>query len=220
MIMPREQNFSVRRTKMVKEFIILALIIAFFAGLYGCVSLPGEQRGSETETEIGAEAPEAAPKTLAMPAEEPRTDMSVIGGLHGVLAGGKVGYFSDAQKRSQEETAALYNFDFSQGTIVRIEEASVAPKAVRAGDTVTIRIAYALAGEADEEINIIETREIRYKGKLSGNPEVEISREQGTYFSSIPVTLPPDAKKGVYKVTVKVQAGENSDSKETSFTVK
>lgn len=202
---------------MVNKFIILALMIAFIVGMSGCVSLPEEQKVAETEAVTGE--PEAAAEAFTEP-EEPKTDITVLGGLRDALAGGKVGYYADAQKRSQGETSDLYDFDFSQGTMVRIEEASVAPKAVRAGDTVTIRVAYALLGESDESISVVETRAIRYKGKLSGNPEVEISREWGTYFSSIPVTLPSDAKKGVYKVKVRVKAGENSDSKETSFTVK
>jgi hypothetical protein len=216
-MMASEQNFSVRRTKMVNKFIILALMIAFVAGVYGCVSLPEEQKVAETEAE--EEAPEAATVVLTEPIE-PRADMPVLGGLSKALSKGKLGYYADAQKRSQEGTSDLYDFDFSQGTMVRIEEASVAPKAVRAGDTVNIRAAYALLGESDEQISVTETREIRYKGKIAGNPEVEISREWGTYVSSIPVTLPSNAKKGVYKVKVRVQAGENSDSKETSFTVK
>ena len=205
---------------MVTKFIILALMIAFIAGLYGCVSLPEEQKVAEAEAEAGAELPEAAAEVFTEPEEELRTDIPVLGGLQNALAGGKVGYYADAQKRSQEETADMYDFDFSQGTMVRIEEASVAPKAVRAGDTVTIRTGYALLGESEESTSVVETREIRYKGKLSGNPQVEISRAWGTYFSSIPVTLPSDAKKGVYKVKVQVQAGDSSDTKETSFTVK
>lgn len=204
---------------MVNKFIIFALMFTCIAGIYGCVSMPEEQKVADTEVEAQAEAPEAVAEALPKK-EEPRTDITVLGGLLDALAGGKVGYYADAQKRSKGQTSDLYDFDFSRGSMVRIEEASVAPKAVRAGDTVTIRVAYALLGNSDEDIMVIETREIRYKGKLSGNPEVEIARTWGTYASSIPVTLPSDAKKGVYKVKVHVQAGENSDSKETTFTVK
>ena len=60
-----------------------------------------------------------------------------------------------------------------------------------------MKMTYALLGVgAGKEAALTETREIRYEGEMYGKPQVNVSRGDGTYVTSIPITLPNDAKKG------------------------
>jgi hypothetical protein len=49
---------------------------------------------------------------------------------------------------------------------------------------------------------------------------VKVSRKGGTYTSSIPLTLPSSAKKGLYVVVSTIQSEKLSDTIQTAFTVK
>ncbi len=61
---------------------------------------------------------------------------------------------------------------------------------------------------------------IRYEGEIFGKPQITVLRADGTYSSSIPITLPSDAKKGKYSVITTVQSSYASDSKEMSFQIR
>jgi hypothetical protein len=144
----------------------------------------------------------------------------VLGGLLGAIAGGAVGHYAYDRTRTREETAQKYAYNESKGTVVRIEDASVAPATVKPGGTVDLKMTYALLNpSAGKEFGVTETREIKYNGQLVGNPQVKVSRVDGTYSSSESLMLPASAKKGVYSVISTVQAGNAQDSRETSFRV-
>jgi hypothetical protein len=146
--------------------------------------------------------------------------MAVLGGLLGALAGGAIGHYAYDKKKTREDTSAKYDYKSSRGVMVNIEDTTVVPATAKGGDTVDIKTTYAvLTPDARKDLTVTETREIRYQGELFGKPEVRVTREDGTYTSTVPVTLPKDAKKGKYSVIVTVQAENVSDSKETSFNV-
>jgi hypothetical protein len=48
---------------------------------------------------------------------------------------------------------------------------------------------------------------------------VTVARTDGTYTSTIPLRLPPDAASGSYQVTETVESSFGRDSRQTSFTV-
>ena len=149
-----------------------------------------------------------------------KTEMAVVGGLLGALAGGAIGHYAYDQKRTKEETAQKYNYQSSEGTLLRIEDVAIIPEIARPGDKVEMKMTYAVLGvAAGKETEFSEIREIRYQGELYGKPEVTVSRQDGTYSSSIPLMLPSDAKKGKYIVTMTVKGASISDSKESSFQV-
>jgi hypothetical protein len=104
--------------------------------------------------------------------------------------------------------------------LLRIEDVSAVPATVKPGGTVEMKMTYALLGVgAGKEAAITETREIRYEGEMYGKPQINVSRADGTYVTSIPLTLPNDAKKGKYSIISTVQSPYASDSKEVSFQV-
>lgn len=182
------------------------MIIALFLAA-GCASL----------LEEGGSAP-------AVPVEskkEVKPVTAVVGGYLGSFAPDSIGEYTFEKKKTKEETAKKYIYKPSRGIMVKIESASVVPNKIKAGDTAEIRLTYAVLGAAPrKDLTVTETREIRYKGRVFGKPKAYVSRADGTYSSSIPVTLPPDAKKGQYLVILTVQTHKVSSSRETIFYVK
>ncbi len=203
---------------MYRKIISVAVILTFLTGIFGCASIPEEHKGAATGAGIGAATGAIAGALLG--SKGAKTEMAVVGGLLGALAGGAIGHYAYDQKRTKEETAQKYNYKPSEGTLIRIEDVSVSPSLAKPGDKVDMKMTYAVLGvAANKELEISEIREIRYQGELYGKPEIKVSRNDGTYSSSIPLTLPKDAKKGKYSVTMTVKGVSASDSKEVSFQV-
>ncbi|HPJ95879.1 MAG TPA: hypothetical protein PK022_01125 [Syntrophales bacterium] len=150
------------------------------------------------------------------------TTGAVIGGLLGALAGAAIGHYTYDRVRNEEAAQKQYgyNYDQSQTALVRIENASVTPNIVKPGGTINLMATYTVLTEQGAMINVMETREIRYNGDLTGRPQVTLQKQGGTYTSQIPVTLPTNANPGKYTVLTIIQVGQNSDARETSFTVK
>jgi len=202
---------------MYKRIVSILVILTFMTGMLGCATFGEEHQGAATGAGAGAVVGATAGALLG--ASGAKTEMAIVGGLLGALAGGLIGHYAYDQRKTKAETAKAYNYDPSQGTVLRIESASVTPKTVSAGETVKINMTYALLGAGSSGISVSETREIRYKGELFGKPQVNVTRSDGTYSSNVPITLPSDAQKGKYSIILTVQAGNVSDSKEASFTV-
>jgi hypothetical protein len=203
---------------MYRKIISITVILTFFTGVFGCASLTEENKGAATGAGIGAVTGAVAGTLLG--AKGAKTEMAILGGLAGALAGGAIGHYAYDQKRTKDETAKKYNYNSSQGNVIRIEDFSVVPATAKPGDTIELKMTYALLGVgAGKEVNISEIREIRYEGEIFGKPQVNVSRT-GTYVSTIPVTLPNDVKRGKYNVITTVQSPYASDSKEASFQIK
>ncbi|MBM4145757.1 MAG: hypothetical protein FJ240_05700 [Nitrospira sp.] len=204
---------------MFRKIISIIVILTFLSGVFGCASIPQEHKGAATGAGIGAATGVVAGALLG--ASGAKTEMAILGGLIGALAGGLIGHYGYDKKKSKEETAQKYKYNPSKGMMVKIEDASVHPVSAKPGDKIELRITYAVLGApAGAELQITETREIRFKDELYGKPEVTIFREDGTYSSNIPITLPSDAKRGTYKVIMTVKAPNARDSKETTFSVR
>jgi len=204
---------------MYRKFISIIAILTFLTGVFGCASLPEEHKGAATGAGVGAATGAVAGALLG--SKGSKTEMAILGGLAGALAGGLIGHYAYDQKRTKDETAKKYNYDPSQGKLIRIEDVSVVPATVSPGDTIELKMTYALLGiGSGKEADITEIREIRYEGEIFGKPQINVSRADGTYSTSIPVTLPSDAKKGKYNVITTVQSSYASDSKEVSFQIR
>jgi hypothetical protein len=204
---------------MYRKFISITVILTFLTGVFGCASLNEEHKGAATGAGIGAVTGAVAGTLLG--AKGAKTEMAILGGLAGALAGGAIGHYAYDQKRTKDETARKYNYSSSQGNLIRIEDFSVVPASAMPGDTIELKMTYALLGVgAGKEVTISEIREIRYEGEIFGKPQVNVPRTDGTYVSTIPVTLPNDAKKGKYNVLTTVQSPYAIDSKEASFQIK
>jgi hypothetical protein len=85
---------------------------------------------------------------------------------------------------------------------------------------VNLSVTYTVLAQQGATMSVVETREIRYRGELTGRPQVTVQRQGGTYTSKIPVVLPANAKAGTYTVLTTIQVGANNDAREATFTIK
>ena len=199
---------------MKQKLISCAVLITFIAFLSGCQSIPQEHKGAAVGAGAGAATGAVVGAVLGK-----STKGAVIGALLGVLVGGAIGHYAYDKQRTREETVRTYNYKGSEGTILTIEDASSSPQTVRPGDVVEMKMTYAVLNpSAEAKTSITEIREVTYSGELVGKPEVRVERGDGTYTSTVPIRLPSDAKKGVYKVRTIVQSENTKDTKEISFT--
>jgi outer membrane lipoprotein SlyB len=146
---------------------------------------------------------------------------AVIGGLIGGLAGGLIGNATESQSEGRDATVQDYGYTPSQGTLIRIERVEVEPTSVQPGGRVNLIAHYALlTPSAAQPLTVTERWDMRRGDELTGNPVLTIQREDGTWASAIPVTLPPSAKTGVYRVAVTVEGGGSHDTAATTFRVR
>jgi Glycine zipper len=145
----------------------------------------------------------------------------IVGGLLGGLAGGAIGHYAYDKQKERDETAKAENYDPAKGPVLRIENASASPQTVNPGDQVTLKLTYyVLNPSKDIQTKVTETREIIHNGELVGRPEITITRMDGTYTSTVPVSLPRSAAAGEYVVNNTVESPNLRDTRTVRFTVR
>jgi len=148
---------------------------------------------------------------------------AVVGGLLGGLAGGVVGNYYDQKEKDLAETRQAHaEYSAAKGTRVKIERVRATPAAVAPGETIDIQMTYAvLTPKEGVMVPVKETREILFNGSRVGQTSVDIEREGGTWRSVVPITLPPDARPGSYRVVASVESrGGGKDIDEIAFRVR
>jgi hypothetical protein len=199
------------KTRAIAVVVCLTLVLPLGA----CESIPQEHKGAAVGAGAGAATGALAGALIG------DTKGAVIGGLLGALAGGAIGHYAYDQRQTGEETAKKYNYEGSEGKLLTLEEASAVPQTVRPGNAVDLKMTYAvLTPPPHSSTQITEVREITHNGQLVGKPEANVTRNDGTYTSTVPLQLPPDAKTGLYLVKATVKSGDAQDTLETSFTVR
>jgi len=145
----------------------------------------------------------------------------VIGSILGGLMGASVGSAEYHQQRTYEAAAEHYSYDreTARRDLVRIEDASSNPRVAHAGQEVTLSVTYTMLSRWRSGTEVHEVREIRKEGDLVARPEVTISRQGGTWSSSIPIRLPDNAEPGTYVVTNIVETEDAGDVRESTFRV-
>ena len=200
------------------KVIAMLTLLTFVTGIMGCATVPEEHKGAATGAGIGAATGAIAGALLG--SKGAKTEMAVLGGLLGALAGGAIGHYAYDTKRSNQDTEKKYNYQPSQGLVIKLESASVEPSSVLPGKQVDIIATYAvMTPKPGSEISLTEIREIWFNNELVGKPEVQVSRQGGTYTSKVPMILPANAKKGTYKVMITIQSDKVKDSIEAKFVV-
>ena len=195
----------------------VVLLAWLLVGLSGCETLERTIKGNP-QTAIGAGAGGAAGALIGGLAGS--TKGAIIGGLSGVLVGGVIGAFLDRQERTREATVANVAYSDDQGNLVRIEGVDINPAMVRPGETVNVNVQYAvITPRGTAPVLVREIRQIYHQGELVGNPVIEIERPDGTYWSTLPVTLPATAEPGRYDVVVGIEMDGTLDRWQTRLTV-
>jgi outer membrane lipoprotein SlyB len=200
-----------------KRAVSLVLLMGLIVAMSGCESIERSIKGNP-QTAVGAGVGGAGGAVIGGLAGSTRG--AIVGGLSGALVGGVVGALLDRQERTREATAMNVAYSNEQGRLVRIEAVDVNPPLVRPGETVNINIRYAvITPQGTTPAPVREVRHIYYQGELVGNPVLEVDRPDGTYWSTLPITLPASAQPGRYNVVVGVEMNGALDRWETRFTV-
>ncbi len=186
---------------MKRIFVSLLSLLVLVPLLSGCPAPP--EPGAETAAGRGQPGP------------------IVAGGVFGVLAGGAIGSYSDVQLASRQEAIRRYAGNQPPRLLsVRIVEALIEPPVIHSGGEVGLRLAYAVLTPApDSSAEVVETREVRYRGDIVAAPIARSVRTGGAFSSVVPLRLPEGAPVGRYRVVSFVRAGSIEDRAETSFDV-
>jgi hypothetical protein len=192
--------------------IVVAVILVVMSGLAGC-----ETVSEHKETAIGAGAGAAGGAVIGGLAGG--TKGAVIGGLLGALAGGAVGNYLERKERDRPAAASAAGYDPSQGNVVRVERVQASPASVRPGGQVTLDVTYTILTPRNQMSTVRETREVRHDGQLVADPAIEVQRNDGTFTSTLPITLPSTARPGTYEVTTSVSMADRTSRSMTTFTV-
>ncbi len=147
---------------------------------------------------------------------------AVIGSVFGGLAGASIGNNEYHLQRSEELSARRYGYDEARARrdFVRIEDAYASPKTVAPGGTVDLISRYTLLTPYRRLALVHEVREVRDdSGRVIGRPEITLRREGGTWTSSMPLTIPEDARPGRYRVRTIVETDSAGDTRDFAFYV-
>lgn len=146
---------------------------------------------------------------------------AIIGGLLGALTGGAIGSYFDQREKDLSQTSREQGYSPSEGTRLKIESIRANPAVLAPGETVNINLTYAvLTPSADRQVMVKETREILVNGASVGKTSIDITREGGTWKSTVPVILPANAASGNYRVVASIESGGGKDIDETFFKVR
>lgn len=193
---------------------VVVVVLALTLGLGGC-----ETVRENPKTSVGAGAGAAGGALIGGLIGRNTTGV-VVGGLLGGLAGGAIGHYLDRQDRSGAQAVRDTGYTPAQGTVVRVEKVQTSPTQAKAGQAVNLMATYTLlTPQPDQQVTVRETREVRHNGALVANPTTEFKRQNGTFTSALPITLPAGAGRGTYEVTTTVAVGDRQSTGMTTFAV-
>jgi hypothetical protein len=145
----------------------------------------------------------------------------VVGGLLGALAGGAVGQYLDRRDRDRTQAASDVGYNAAQGNLVDVQRVEAQPTTVQPGGSVNLNTTYTvLTPDPNQNVQVQETRQVMYNGQVVANTSGTFSRANGTFTSTLPITLPSNASKGTYQVTSTVAMGDKQDSASSTFVVR
>jgi len=198
------------------KIIAIVLCLTLMSLPLGCANVMEEHKGAAVGSGVGGAVGGVMGAVIGH-----GTGAVVVGALAGALLGGAIGHFGYDQEKTREQTAKNYGYKETQGTVLRIESLNAVPASVRPGETVDLKMTYAVLHDSpDTKIAVTEVREITYKGELVGRPEVKVEHSDGTYTTSVPLQLPSSTQKGTYKVKAMVESQYAKDAREVTFTVR
>ncbi len=198
-----------------KRVVTGAVVLAFIGGLAlaGCSSV--EQN---PKTALGAGAGAAGGALIGGLAGHGTG--AVVGGLLGGLAGGAVGQYLDRRDKNASQAASDSGYTPANGNLVRVDRVEAQPTAVRPGASVNLSTTYTvLSPSPDQSQAVQETQQVMYNGQVVANTNRTFSEPNGTYTSTLPLTLPPSAARGTYQVTTTIAMAGQQNSGSTTFVV-
>lgn len=144
---------------------------------------------------------------------------ALIGGALGGVAG-LVAHDVKARKaKAAAATAADYNYNPSQGEVLRLENAKALPSVVNRGQLVQATAQYALLGVPANGIGVTETRQLRHGNDILAESSSTVTRTAGTWVTNQEFELPPTSPAGEYQIVQTIQTPTNRIMGTASFLV-
>jgi hypothetical protein len=154
------------------KILAIILCLTLISLPLGCANVMEEHKGAAVGTGVGGAVGGIMGSLIGH-----GTGAVVVGALAGALLGGAIGHFGYDQERTREQTAKDYSYKESQGTVLRIENLKATPATVRPGETVELKMTYAVLHETpNTRVALTEIREITYKGELVKRGESRTNR--------------------------------------------
>ena len=211
---------------MTRKVLATTLVLIFMTSLFGCATGGGyyDPGRSTAAGALGGAAAGAALGSIIGAATGSPATGAWVGAATGAIAGGLGGYLYSAhqnKKAYDAHTAARnYNYNPSQGNVVKIDSASVSPSSVNPGQQVNMQMTYTLLNPNNVPTTVTISRQITKDGVAVGQPyQTQVSNSNGTYSDQVGYTLPTNASPGNYTVTSRITSSYGSDQETSSFTV-
>lgn len=141
----------------------------------------------------------------------------LVGALLGGLAGALLGDYIQKQEATREVT--LNKYGNPSGTFIKLEEVQVIPSTARPGDRVNLQMRYAVLGSNPPTV-VTEEWRVSQGNENIGNTSIQVQRPDGTYVTTVPITLPPNARPGTYTLQARVSANGVVDTETTRLQVR
>lgn len=146
------------------------------------------------------------------------------GAVIGAVLGGVTGLIAHDVKarraRDAQTTAAQYGYTSAQGEVLQLEDATVYPSVVKAGNMLEATIQYALLGTPARGVTVTETRSLRRGGEVIADlSSKQFTRTAGTWVSTLPFRVPNDLQPGQYTLVQTVRTAQSQVSRNIAFQV-
>ncbi|MDP3182468.1 MAG: glycine zipper domain-containing protein [Desulfobaccales bacterium] len=210
---------------MARKILVIPLVFILIASLFGCATNgyydPARSAGAGV---LGGAATGAALGAIIGAATGSAATGAWVGAAAGAVVGGVGGYLyanhMNNQTRSAQAAAQTYNYSPAQGNVVAIEKADVNPSRARAGQQVSMVMAYTFLTPSNAPVSATLSREVQMGGATVGQPyQVQVNNANGSYVDQVAFTVPNNATPGTYTVTNRVTSGYGSAVKNTYFIV-
>lgn len=137
---------------------------------------------------------------------------AAIGAVAGAAAGMIIGSYIDDRISSRDEAARKYEYA-SQSEKLIVENAYAKPLQVSQGGELRMSVQYTvLLPAGQEKTTIFESRKISRGNDVFDLGSRKVERTQGTYLSSLNVSLPRDLEKGDYSIVTVISNGSGRKS--------
>ena len=211
---------------MFRRILALAMIVIFTLALGGCMTesgyySPGESAGAGA---LGGAATGAALGAIIGAATGAPATGAWIGAASGALVGGVGAYLyaehANSEISSSQAAAQSYNYNPSQGNLVRIDRVSANPSVARPGQQVNLEMNYTVLTPDNAPTSVTLVREVHYGGQMVGQPyQATVTNANGTFTDSVDYALPSGAASGSYTVTSRVISSYGTDQRDSYFRI-
>jgi hypothetical protein len=145
---------------------------------------------------------------------------ALIGGLVGAAAGAVASDIRARRTKSAQQTAQTYDYQPSQGEVLKLESVSVLPSQVKRGNMVEASIQYALLGTGSGGAAVRESRTLMQGGQVVAEIGTKnFTRDDGTWVSTAQFKVLDSLELGEVSMVQVIETGQSRISGTAKFTI-